>query len=72
MEKLRQIINRTYDTGRLPKGFQPASFRMLEIVYDDLLHHRPTEFIQSEILDLLQQCKINVQPYRIGWIAYAD
>lgn len=72
MEKLNQIINHVYDTGKMPKGFQLSSFRILEDVYVALLLHQPAEFIQSEIADLLSKCNIKVQPHGTGWIAYVN
>ena len=83
MKKLRAIIEKAYDFGKLPKGITPYMMGRLVDIYNalarkeevefiesginDLLAGRETGFIQKEINDLLGKCGIKTREFGIGW-----
>lgn len=69
MFKLKELINKTYETGRLPKGLTVCLFRQLEDIYDELMSNKQSEFASSEIKNVLEWCKINVKEKSIGYVA---
>ena len=52
MKKLKQIIDRGYNEGKIPRGLSLTDFRLLESIYISLTEKRPYEFIQSTILPI--------------------
>ena len=70
MKKLKQIIDKTYNEGKLPHGLTLVEFRTLEYLYDSLTEKHPFEFIQGAILPILDRGKIKYKTRGIGWIAY--
>lgn len=68
MEKLKQIIDKTYNEGKLPFGLTPMEFCVLEYIYTSLTEKHPFEFTQSAILPILNHCKIKYKVRGIGWI----
>lgn len=69
MKKLKEIIDKAYNFGKLPKGCHLADFRVLEIVYDDLKNNKESAFFQGTVKSILDKCGIKTTEYGIGWIA---
>lgn len=70
MKKLRNIIIEVYDSGKLPKGMTLHGFRVIEIIYEDLLHKRQSEFINEEIKPLLERSGLKVKEKGVGWVVF--
>ena len=70
MRELKQIIDKTYNEGKLPYGLTPMEFCVLEYLYTSLTEKHQFEFTQSAILPILNRCKIKYKTRGIGWIAY--
>ena len=71
MKKLKQIIDRAYNEGKIPRGLSLLDFRILESIYINLKEKRSYEFIQAAILPILDRCKIKYKERGIGWIVGA-
>ena len=70
MKKLRNIIIEVYDSGKLPKGITLYDFRVIEVIYEDLLHKRQSEFINEEIKPLLERSGLKVKEKGVGWVVF--
>ena len=70
MKKLRNIIIEAYDSGKLPKGMTLYDFRVIEVIYEDLLHKRQSEFINEEIKPLLEHSGLKVKEKGVGWVVF--
>ena len=70
MKKLRNIIIEAYDSGKLPKGMTLYDFRVIEIIYEDLLYKRQSEFINEEIKPLLECSGLKVKEKGVGWVVF--
>lgn len=70
MKKLKALIERAYQVGKLPYGIPLASFRILENVYDTLSQKQTKEFISSDVKMVLDKCGIKTRERGIGWVAY--
>lgn len=70
MKKLRNIIIEVYDSGKLPKGMTLYDFRVIEIIYEDLLHKRQSEFINEEIKPLLERLGFKTKEKGVGWVVF--
>ena len=70
MKKLRNIIIEVYDSGKLPKGMTLYDFRVIEVIYEDLLHKRQSEFINEEIKPLLERSGLKVKEKGVGWVVF--
>ena len=70
MRALEKMIDKVYETGKLPKGISLSDFRVLEDVYTALKESREAEFINQTICDVLTKCRIKTKTHGIGWIAY--
>ena len=68
MKKLKQIIDKAYNEGKIPRGLSLTDFRLLESIYISLTEKHPFEFTQSAILPILNHCKIKYKVRSIGWI----
>ena len=68
MKKLKQIIDRGYNEGKIPRGLSLTDFRLLESIYISLTEKRSYDFIQATILPILDRCKIKYKVRGIGWI----
>ena len=69
MKKLKEIIERSYDYGVLPKGITPYMMCILCDIYNELADGKSASFIEKEINNLLNQCGIPTRPCGIGWEA---
>lgn len=70
MKKLKEIIEKARYTGKLPKGFAPYMMENLIYIYNSLANKETATFIELEIKNLLDKCKIKTKTDGIGWIAY--
>ena len=68
MKKLKQIIDKAYNEGELPRGLSLTDFRLLESIYISLTEKCSFEFIQAAILPILDRCKIKYKERGIGWV----
>jgi hypothetical protein len=68
MKKLKQIIDKAYNEGKIPRGLSLTDFRLLESIYISLTEKRSYEFIQAAILPILDRCKIKYKERGIGWV----
>ena len=71
MEKLKQIIDKAYNEGKIPRGLSLLDFRLLESIYISLTEKRSYEFIQAAILPILDRYKIKYKERGIGWMVYS-
>lgn len=70
MRKLKNIIEKAYDFGKLQKGITPYMMARLVDIYNALARKEEAEFIESEINALLAGCGIKTRQRGIGWVAY--
>lgn len=70
MKKLRNIIIEVYDSGKLPKGMTLYDFRAIEIIYEDLLLKRQSEFINKKIKSLLESLGLKTKEKGVGWVVF--
>lgn len=70
MKKFRDMLEKIIDTGKVPKCCTMSDVYALFDVYNDLVTTGKSEFIQHSVKTILENCKINVAPKGIGWIAY--
>ena len=69
MKKLHDLIEKAYETGKLPKCCTIADFDILVSVYNELVKHGRPEFIQLSVKNILENCGVIVAPKGIGWVA---
>ena len=72
MKKLKEMIDRTYDTGRMPaKNMSLNDFRYLEYIYETLATGKRVYycFAVEVINPILQKCGIAFKPHNLGYIA---
>lgn len=69
MNKLKNIIIKATDFGKMPKGFSPYMVQELVRIYHNLLTNQESEFLAKEIMELLQKCNIKIRESGIGWVA---
>ena len=70
MAKLKEILEKIFETGNLPKNITPYEADRLVDIYNDLLSGRKSEFIESNIKDVLDSCGIKTEAKGVGWVAY--
>lgn len=70
MKKLKALIEKAYQVGKLPYGIPLTSFRILESVYDALSQKQTQEFISRDVKMVLNKCGIKTREHGIGWVAY--
>ena len=70
MKKLKALIERAYEVGKLPYRIPLGSFRILENVYNALSQKQTKEFINSDVKMVLDKCGIKTRERGIGWVAY--
>lgn len=70
MEKLRDILEKIFDDGKLPKNITPYMAGRLYDIYNSLISGREESFIEAEINDILSKCGIKTRIQGVGWIAY--
>ena len=70
MKKLKALIEKSYEVGKLPYGIPLYSFRVLESVYDALSQNQTKEFINSDVKMVLDKCGIKTKERGIGWVTY--
>lgn len=70
MKKLKALIEKAYQVGKLPYGIPLTSFRILESVYDALSQKQTQEFISRDVKMVLDKCGIKTREHGIGWVAY--
>lgn len=70
MKKLKALIERAYEIGKLPHRIPLASFQILENVYNALSQKQTKEFINSDVKMVLDKCGIKTRERGIGWVAY--
>ncbi len=70
MKKLRNIIIEAYYYGKLPKGMTLYDFRVIEIIYEDLLLKRQSEFINEKIKSLLESLGLKTKEKGVGWVVF--
>ena len=70
MNKLKDILDKAYDTGKLPRGWTLALFRTFETVYYELLKYGTSETISPEIKNTLLKCGMTCRENGIGWVIY--
>lgn len=70
MKKLKALIEKAYQVGKLPYGIPLTSFRILESVYDALSQKQTQEFISRDVKMVLDKCGIKTRERGIGWVAY--
>lgn len=69
MKDLFKIIEKVYETGKLPKGYTQVDFRVLENVYMDLVQYCCANFISEKCYKTLVKCGIAVKENGTGWEA---
>lgn len=69
MKELFEVIEKVYETGKLPRGYTQIDFRVLENVYMDLVQYCYADFISEKCYKTLIKCKITVKEKGIGWEA---
>lgn len=69
MKKLHDLIEKVYETGKLPKCCTITDFYILVYVYNELTAHKRPEFISFSVKSILENCGIITSPKGIGWIA---
>lgn len=69
MKKLFEIIEKVYETGKLPREYTLADFRVLENVYMDLVQYCRASFISEKCYKTLAKCGIMAEENGIGWEA---
>lgn len=72
MKKLKELIDKTYDTGRMPvKNMSLSDFRYLEYIHDELMKgNRVYYCFATEIINpILEKCGIKFKPHQLGYIA---
>lgn len=69
MKELFKIIEKVYETGKLPRGYTLSDFRVLECAYMDLVQYCYTNFITEKCYETLVKCGITVKEKGIGWEA---
>jgi len=72
MKKLKEIIERVYDTGKMPsKRYSLDGFRQLEHIYDELSTNKKCYFCfyTDMVIPTLKQCGISVREYHLGYLA---
>ena len=70
MDKLRMIIVKAVDFGKLPKGFSLYMMQELIRIHKDLISNRESVFLVKEIKDLLEDCNIETREYGVGYSTY--
>lgn len=72
MKKLYQLIQKTYDTGKMPvKNMPLAAFRYLVAIYNELATNGKSyvNLYSDLILPLLDKCKIKYENTEgLGWV----
>lgn len=70
MKKLKALIDKAYESGKLPYGIPLYSFRVLERIYDALSTRQAKEFINGDVKMVLDKCGIKTRERGIGWVTY--
>lgn len=68
MKKLYNLIEKVYETGKLPKCCTITDFNILVSVYNELVKQGQSEFISFSVKNILENCGIMTAPKGIGWI----
>jgi hypothetical protein len=72
MKKLKELIDKTYDTGKMPvKNMSLNDFRYLEYIHNELMKgNRVYYCFATEIINpILQKCGITFKQHNMGYIA---
>ena len=69
MKKLRDLIEKVYKTGKLPKCCTITDFHILVSVYNELVMCGHPEFISLSVKNILEKCGVMTAPKGIGWVA---
>lgn len=72
MKKLKEMIDKTYDTGKMPaKNMSLTDFRYLEYIYGELAKGKRVYycFAVKVINPILEKCGIKFKPHQLGYIA---
>ena len=72
MKKLKELIDKTYDTGKMPaKNMSLNDFRYLEYIHDELMKgNRVYYCFATEIINpILKKCGIAFKQHNMGYIA---
>ena len=68
MKKLYNLIEKVYETGKLPKCCTIADFDIIVSIYNELVKGEHPEFISFSVKKILDNCDIMTAPKGIGWI----
>lgn len=58
MEKLRKLLEKIIDFGKLPKNCSLVDVDILFSVYNELARHEYPEFISLNVKNILEKCGI--------------
>ena len=68
MKKLYNLIEKVYETGKLPKGCTIADFNIIVSIYNEIIKDKHSEFISFSVKKILDNCGIMTAPKGIGWV----
>ena len=70
IKKLRELIEKVMDTGKMPKGMTLCEFRELVSAYNALASGENFTTIQQNVRDTLEKCGLRTAVDGIGWAVY--
>ena len=68
MKKLYNLIEKVYQTGKLPKYCSLADFNIIVSIYNEIIKGKNPEFISFSVKKILDNCGIITAQKEIGWI----